>query len=106
MLTPGQSNVLVDVGGRARIMGFRIAAIITEVDPGQTAFNQDAEIEHWSAPEVLKSGVISGKADIFSFAMIMIEVRHKQSTTRWVWFTNASHGHRYLPKPIASITFT
>lgn len=62
-------------------MGFRIATAIAEVDLGQTVSNQGTESEQWYAPELLKSGVISGKSDIFSFAMIMIEVCHTQSAT-------------------------
>ena len=31
--------------------------------------------EQWSAPEVLEDGGINKKTDIFSFAMVVIEVR-------------------------------
>ena len=77
-------------------MGFRIATIIAEVGPDQIASSQDVGSEQWSAPEVSKSGVISRKADIFSFAMVMIEVRRRRSTTCRVWFDIVSHKQRYL----------
>ena len=84
-------------------MGFRIAAIITEADPGSTPFNQDVGIEQWSAPEVLKSGVISKKADVFSFAMVTVEVRRKQSITCQVGFT-VSHKRRCLLEKTPLVT--
>lgn len=87
-------------------MCFRIAAVGTEVDLDQTASSQVVGSEQWSAPEVSKSGVINGKADIFSLAMIMIEVRRRQSTTCWVWFDIVSHEHRCLLEKTPLTAFT
>ena len=64
----GQSNVVVDADGRARIAGFRFATVIAGVDPEQTSFGQ------WPAPEILKDGATNKETDIFNFAMVMIEV--------------------------------
>ena len=75
-LTPGQSNILVDAEGHARIMGF----CFTEVTPNdgkvQPASSQRFENTQWCAPEVLGDEGMTKKADIFSLAMVMIEAGH------------------------------
>ena len=57
-------------------MGFRFAKVTPGEDLGQTVSNQRVGSKQWSAPEVLADGGMSQKADIFSLAMVMIEVRH------------------------------
>ena len=76
VFTPGQTNILVDAKGHARIMGFRFAEVTQDGGRDQVASGQHARSTQWSAPEVLEGGVMSEKADIFSFAMVMIEARH------------------------------
>ena len=76
VLILGQSNVLVDADGHARITAFRPAAIAEDVDSEQTILDQRAGGNQWSAPEVLEGGAASKEADIFSLAMVMIEVLH------------------------------
>ena len=66
----------MDADGHARITGFRPAAIAEDVDSEQTIFDQRAGGNQWSAPEVLEGGAASKEADIFSLAMVMIEVLH------------------------------
>ena len=72
-----QSNVVVDADGCARIMDFRPAMVILDVDSEQAISDQHARSRQWSAPEVLGGGAISKETDIFSLAMVMIEVRHE-----------------------------
>ena len=63
---------MVDAHGRARITDFglarnRLAAEETYATAGGTA--------RWTAPEILKEqGTLSKGADVFSFAMVMVEV--------------------------------
>ena len=75
VLILGQTNILVDAQGRAGIVGFRFAKVTPNEDPGQTVPNQHVGSKQWSAPEVLEDGEMSQKADIFSFAMVMIVAR-------------------------------
>ena len=75
-----QSNIVVDADGGARIMDFRSAMVILDVDSGQADSSQHARSRQWSAPEVLGGGATSKETDIFSLAMVMIEVRHECCT--------------------------
>ncbi|KAF9642914.1 kinase-like protein [Thelephora ganbajun] len=66
-------NILVDDSGRARIADFALTMVIKDED-----FLEDDPVHghtpRWTAPEVLNEGPHSKEADIFSFAMVMIEV--------------------------------
>jgi len=63
---------MVDASGCARITDFGLAQDHgavggTEITPAGTA--------RWTAPEILQDkGTLSKEADVFSFAMVMIEV--------------------------------
>ena len=76
VLTPDQANILVGTDGRARIVDFYFATVVTEMDSEKSPSDQRVGSEQWSAPELLEDGTTSKKTDIFSFAMVMIEVRH------------------------------
>ena len=68
ILIPIQPNILVDTAGRARITGFGLAAVTRIPDPGYGT--------QWIAPEILDNpGAYSKEGDVFSFAMVTIEVR-------------------------------
>ena len=74
MLTSGQSDILVDDAGCPRIADYGLALIA----PGSVRISQDEHYrtERWTAPEILTGeGMYSKEADVFSFAMIMVEVR-------------------------------
>ena len=77
VLTPGQPNVLVDHSGSALIADFGLATVTQNLDSIQSATRQAGHTPRWAAPEVLTEGKFSKEADIFSFAMVMIEVRHR-----------------------------
>ena len=77
IFTPGQSNVVVDAAGHARITDFGLAMVTQDLDSIRNA--SEGEHEHsgrWIAPEILDGrGTYSKEADVFSFAMVTIEVR-------------------------------
>jgi len=78
VLTPGQQNILVDKSGHACIADFGLATITQTLDLIPNASHQRGHTLRWTAPEILKEqgGAYSKEADIFSFAMVMIEVCH------------------------------
>ncbi|KAF9645422.1 kinase-like protein [Thelephora ganbajun] len=66
-------NILVDDSGRACVADFALAMVVK----GEDSLEDDSVHGHtprWTAPEVLNEGPYSMQADIFSFAMVMIEV--------------------------------
>lgn len=68
-----QPNILVDSSGCARITDFGLARNQEITYQTTTSYGHTAR---WTAPEVLGGdGVVSKKADVFAFAMVMIEVR-------------------------------
>ena len=75
MLTPSQPNVLVDNSGRAIITDFGLATVTQNLDSIPSASHQGGHTPRWAPPEVLGGGVCSKEADIFSYAMVVIEVR-------------------------------
>jgi len=75
-LTPSQSNVLVDTTGRARVTDFGFATVTRNLYLIRSASNEHGGSTRWIAPEILVDrGTYSKEADVFSFAMVMIEVR-------------------------------
>jgi serine/threonine protein kinase len=75
-LTPVKRNILVDNSGRVRIADFGLAAVTRNLDSvGNTTAARGYTLR-WTAPEILNGGVASQEGDIFSFAMVMVEVRH------------------------------
>ena len=82
VLTLEQSNIIVDVAGHhARITDFGLAVATQNLDPIQ---DSPAEHEHgprWTAPEILdRRKTYNKEGDVFSFAMVMIEVRCRRPT--------------------------
>ena len=65
----------MDRSGRVRIAGFSIATVIQDRDPVQNTLV--GYTARWTAPEILnEQGAYSKEADVFSFAMVVIEVRY------------------------------
>jgi len=80
-LTSGQANILVDNSGSARVADFGLATVTKNLDSTRSTSCQRGHTARWAAPEVLSEGTFSKWTDIFSFAMVMTEVRHRRSTT-------------------------
>ena len=70
-----KANVLVDKDGRARLTDFGLAAITRGDFSIYTAQDPDANTTTWAAPEVLKGSPATKEGDVFTFAMVAIEVR-------------------------------
>ena len=74
-----QSNVLVDGAGRARITDFSQATVVQNPDSMRVVPGDQGNTTQWTAPEILnETGTYSKASDVFSFAMIMIEVRPRR----------------------------
>ena len=73
-ITQNQPNILVDRSGRACIADFGLTKIAKHPHSVQSASQRHDLPLQWSAPEVLKEGAYSKKADVFSFGMVMYEV--------------------------------
>ena len=71
----------MDDSGNARIADFGFATVTQNLDSMQSAHCQRGT-PRWTAPEVLNEGPYSKEADVFSFAMVMIEVRRRLPTVR------------------------
>ena len=80
VLTSGQLGILVGDSGHARIADFGLATVTQNPDSVRSVSGQHGHTVRWAAPEVLNEGIYSKEADIFSFAMVMIEVRHRRPT--------------------------
>ena len=80
-------NILVDVVDNiphARIADFGIAIVTKNLDSIRPPTRQEVHTPRWSAPEILREQNPSKESDIYSFAMVMIEVYREQSETRVV----------------------
>jgi len=80
----------MDDSGRARIVDFGDSIVIQDLDSIRSASSQHGHTPRWTAPEVLREGTYSKESDIFSFAMVTIEVRVK------LCFTVVLHRYRHL----------
>ena len=70
----------MDAHGQARITDFCLATVTTNVDSELSTLLLRSNTLRWTAPEVMNGGKYSREADIFSLAMVMIEVRHWRLT--------------------------
>lgn len=71
-----QPNILVDASGNARITDFGLASVAR--DPSSVASNSpdSGYTVRWTAPEIFHGPTTASKeADVFSFAMVVFEVR-------------------------------
>ena len=75
ILTLDQPNILVEDSGQVRIADFGLAKITRNLDSIRSASYQGGFSPRWAAPEVCDRGECTKAADIFSFAMVAIEVR-------------------------------
>ena len=85
-------NILVDHLGRARITDFALAAVSQDKCSTCGVMKMHKNNTRWTAPEILEeTGPLTKKADVFSFAMVMIEV----SRGVWCIVTCASSDHYF-----------
>ena len=71
-LTLGQSSILVDRDGHARLADFELPSIIHEVNSAELENGYTTAL---AAPEILEGAdVITPEADVFAFGMVVIEV--------------------------------
>ena len=77
---------------RALIADFGIATVTKNLDSIRPATHQNIHTPRWSAPEVLREENPSKESDVYSFAMLMIEVLTQDP--RRVFFAH------YYPAPI------
>lgn len=79
-LIPSKPNVLVDNFGQTRIADFGFAAVTLNPDSvARSPTLNQGHTPRWTAPEILRGAECSQEGDIFSFAMVMVEVRHGRS---------------------------
>lgn len=82
---PHEMNILVEVVDgtpHSRIADFGITTVTKNLDSMQPATVQTVHTPRWSAPEVMREENPSRASDVYSFAMIMIEVHRVWSTIR------------------------
>ena len=89
----------MDAAGRARITGFGLATVCPNLGSTRNAPDEHEYSVRWTAPEILDGrGTYSEEADVFSFAMVMIEVGHGLYITcgalAYCSFTSMSDIHR------------
>ena len=78
-------NILVEVVGdvpHARIANFGITTVTKNLDSTGPETRHDFNSPRWSAPEVIYEQDPSKKSDVYSFAMVIIEVHREWSQIR------------------------
>ena len=75
VLTSRKSNILVDAAGHALVADFGLATVIQDLDSIRSGLDEHSQCAQWIAPEILGGrGIYSKEADVFSFAMVTVEV--------------------------------
>ena len=88
LLTPVQSNVLIDSNGHARITDIGLALITQTLDFIRSGLDDQGYTARWTAPEILdKQETCSKSGDIFSIAMVMVEVGRRRYILRRVFIS-------------------
>ena len=85
----------MDSFGNALIADFGLATVTQNLDSIRSGTCQRGHTIRWTAPELLNEGTYSKETDIFSFAMVMIEVCDSRPIPRRVWPTVVSYQYRY-----------
>lgn len=77
ILTPvdPKTNVLIDNDGHARLTDFGLTSIILG-NKSVVSFQDDhlTMATMWMAPEISEGGVVTKEGDVFTFAMVAVEV--------------------------------
>ena len=87
-LTHPKANVLIDRDGHARLTDF---ALTSAVRGGQSVVNLpgDSQTLATTAPEISEGGPVTKAGDVFTFAMVVAEVRERGFREKFL--TNYSH---------------
>ena len=67
-------NILVDESGHAHIADFGLSMVTKNLTSIPSARLKGCSTIRWAAPELMEHGIYEKEADVFSFAMVMIEV--------------------------------
>ena len=87
----------MDAAGHARISDFGGSTVTQGPGSTQSVSDNPDHAVQWAAPEIAGGdGTYSKEADVFSFAMVMIEVRYEWIISIHPWLTLVSYYHRYL----------
>lgn len=71
----------MDDKGRARLTDFSLSAVVTDSDLGGPI--TEGYAVRWAGPEILDDRMsVSKMSDVYSFSMVMIEVRAKKIVGR------------------------
>jgi len=70
-----KANILIDQDNHARLTDFGLTSIIRGDYSTLSPQDSGAGNTTWAAPEILKGGPATKEGDVFSFAMVAIEVR-------------------------------
>ena len=71
----------MDASGNARITDFGLVMVTQDLDSLRSGSDECGDGAQWMAPEILANrGAHSKEADVFSFAMVTIEVSCIQPT--------------------------
>ena len=85
-MTRVQPNILVDGNHRAQLTDFGLATVTQNLDSIRSTSEHEGHTARWTAPEILNDvGTYSKEADVFSFAMVMIEVRQGRIILTGLW---------------------
>ena len=100
-----QANILVDGECHARITDFGLTTVTQNVGSIRTTFGDRGHTARWTAPEILiDEGTYSREADVFSFAMVMIEVRWEWVIHIWPLLAITRGHSRYSPVTFLGLT--
>ena len=75
MLTRAQPDTLVDASGHAHITDFCLATVTQNLESKQSSSGGPGRTGRWTGLEILNQRRHNNEADVFSFALVMIEVR-------------------------------
>ena len=94
----------MDVTGHALITDFGLATATQKLDCIRSASEDHSHAARWTAPEILTgNGTFSEEADIFSFAMVMVEVCYEWAVFVELWLIVTLYHHRYIPARFRSV---
>ena len=76
-------NILIDKDGRARLTDFILSFITREeYTTFITQESNPVNTTTWAAPEILRGGGATKEGDVFTFAMVAVEVRMRSFQRR------------------------